>query len=160
MAGRPPKPTNLHLVRGTKSQVGRTRPKGGAEPDPSYLQDLTPAAWLPDSAKAIWNEIAPKLSRAKLLTELDVPELERICVAVARYRRMTLKTEEHMVMRNEETGALSISPLVLVQQMYANQAHSGMAKFGMNPADRSRVIVNPQADLFEDPADAFFAKRK
>lgn len=160
MAGRLPKPSALHLVQGTRSQVGRGKgAAGGKEPDPTYLQDLTPPAHLPDSAKEVWRELAPKLARSYLLTELDTLELERLCVATARWRKLTAATEEKQLMHNSETGSYSISPHVLLQQMYANQASHGLSKFGLNPADRARVMVNPQADLFEKTAPANGAGR-
>lgn len=146
MPGRPPLPSSLHALRGTRSQVGRDR--RGAEPDPAYVTDLAPPAHLPDSAKAVWAEFAPRLARAHLLTELDTFALEKLCVSIARYRRLTEHTEDKLVMHNAETGSYSISPHVLLQQMYANQADAGMTKFGMNPSDRARVLVNPQDDLF------------
>ena len=149
MAGRTPKPTALHLVNGTRSQVGRGKGKAdGHEPEPQVLLDLTPPDHLPESAKVVWREMAPKLRRAGLLTELDTFELEKLCVSVARYRKLTEQTEEVQLQANLETGAVSISPRVLLQQMYANQANHALGKFGMNPADRARIIVNPQGDLF------------
>jgi P27 family predicted phage terminase small subunit len=155
MAGRPPKPSALHLVQGTKSQAGRGAAAAGAgEPEPMLLNDLTPPAHLPESAKAVWAELAPKLRRAQLLTELDTLELEHMAVAVARWRKLLADTEDKGIMHNAETGTFSISPKVLLQQMYANAAGRSMTKFGMNPADRSRVMVNPQADLFEKPSKA------
>ena len=158
MSGRPPLPTNVHALRGTRSQVGRDR--RGAEPDPAYLTDLAAPAHLPESAQTVWAEFAPRLARNRLLTELDTFALEKLCVAIARYRRLTAYTDDKLVMHNAETGSYSISPHVLLQQMYANQADGGMAKFGMNPSDRARVLVNPQDDLFgkapQAGADRFF----
>lgn len=152
MAGRPPLPSNVHAMRGTRSQVGRGA--RGAEPDPSYVVDLAPPAHLPDSAKAVWSEFAPRLAKNHLLSELDTFALEALCISIARYRRLAEYTEDKLVMHNAETGNYSISPHVLLQQMYANQADRGMAKFGMTPADRVRVLVNPQDDLFAPSSGA------
>src|SRR5574337_1469176 len=85
MRGRPPKPTALKLVAGNPGK----RSMNKQEPDPTYLQDLTPPAWLRDDAKAVWSEIAPIMSAAKLLTEVDVQAFAMGCVAVAQYRLAT-----------------------------------------------------------------------
>ena len=59
------------------------------EPDPDYLNELEPSAWLPEDAKLVWRELAFKLRKAKVLTVLDVPPLEDLCVTIATYRRAT-----------------------------------------------------------------------
>lgn len=155
--GRPPLSDNVHQLRGTRSQVGRSgaAARGAQSPDPTHLTDLAPPEWMPELARAVWNEVAPKLARNHLLTELDTFALERLCVSVARYRQLTVNSEGKLVMHNAETGAYSISPLVTMQQMYANQVDAGLTKFGMTPSDRAKVLVNPQGDLFghePDPA--------
>ena len=161
MAGRPPKPASLHVIGGTRSQVGRGKvaDPGAGQPEPQLLADLTPPAWLPPAAQDVWCELAPKLRRAHLLTELDTDELAHICVATARWRKLLAETEDKGIMHNAETGTFSISPKVLLQQMYANSATARMAKFGMTPADRARVLVNPQADLFASDPQAASALR-
>ena len=42
----------------------------------------------------------------------------------------------------------------VAQQMSSKLAESFMGKFGMDPVARSRVMINPQSDLFgnADPA--------
>jgi len=83
--GRPTKPTELKVLEGNRGK----RPLNKNEPDPDYLDNLEPAEWLPDDAKAVWRELAFKMRKAKVLTVLDVPALEKACVAIATYRRAT-----------------------------------------------------------------------
>lgn len=152
--GRPPLPDNVHQLRGTTSQVNRGKPTAGVSPDPAHLQDLTPPEHLPESAKAVWREFAERLSRNHVLTELDTFAFEKLCVSIARYRKLTADTEERLIAQNPETGTQSIAPRVTLQQMYANQADTAMSKFGMTPSDRAKVLVQPQGDLFgnDNPA--------
>jgi phage terminase small subunit len=84
--GRPTKPTELKLLEGNKGK----RATNKREPDPDYLDNLDPPAWMPEEAAVVWRELAFKLRKAKVLTVLDVPALEKMCVAIATYRRATL----------------------------------------------------------------------
>lgn len=157
MSGRPPKPTALKLIEGNRGK--RATPRN--EPDPAYLNDLTPPAHLPVDAAAVWSEIAPALRRALLLTELDKLALEWLCVAAAQHRRAAAEaTSDKMIVRNAETGSLSPNPWLIIQSMAFKRGNSLATAFGMTPAARARVMVNPQPDLFDKPAaavDRFFS---
>src|SRR5262245_10976883 len=81
----PRKPTELKAIEGNRGK----RALGKGEPQPDFLDNLEPPAWLPEDAKPIWRALAFKLRRTKVLTILDVPALEMTCVAIATYRRAT-----------------------------------------------------------------------
>ncbi len=150
MSGRPPKPTALKVIEGNRGK--RAAPRN--EPDPVYLNDLTPPAHLPPDAAAIWVDLAPRLRQALLLTELDTLALEWLCVAAAQHRKATEQTgADRMIVRNAETGSLSPSPWLIVQSMAFKRAKALCDAFGMTPAARARVVVNPQDDLFQ-PSNA------
>lgn len=154
MAGRPPKPTALKVVEGNRGK----RAIGKQEPDPTYLQDLTAPAWLArvPGAVAVWDELAPQLRAAKLLTEVDVQALSQLSVSLAHFRLAATKTGESLVKHKLVEGAEGntveagehINPWMLVQSMSFKQSNALMAQFGMTPAARTRVAINPQGDLF------------
>lgn len=137
-----PKPTQLKLVEGNKGK----RALNNFEPDPDYLNDLRAPDYLPDQAKEVWNDLAPKLRRAKLLTVLDVDAVCQLCVGIAQYRIATQELNFDFV-RNGEKGQ-SLNQMMVAQSMAFKQANAIMQQFGMTPAARSRVIVNSQGDLF------------
>lgn len=145
MSGRPRKPSALKLIEGNRGH--RAAPAG--EPDPAYLNDLRPPTHLPAEAAAVWAELAPELRKAMLLTHLDKLALEWLCVAAAQHRKATAETgDDRYIVRNAETGSLSPSPWLIVQSMAFKRAKVLADAFGMTPAARSRVIVNPQESLF------------
>lgn len=149
MAGRTPKPTALKLVEGNRGKRGANT----KEPEPLLLNDLEPPAHLPESIATVWRELAPKLRRAQVLTELDTPLLEMTCAAIANYRLTLQKTEGGKVLtRNEETGSVSLSPWAMMQSMSFKQAMAALQQWGATPAARSRVMIDPQQDLFGNPA--------
>lgn len=126
------------------------------EPDPTYLQDLTPPAWMPKPAQEVWNELAKPLADAKLLTEVDAPMLAMACVSISQYRYAVQRTGDDLVktkLDKDEEGNLvetgeHINPWAMIQSMTFKQAMVVLREFGMSPAARSRVAIQPQGDLF------------
>lgn len=151
---RPPKPTALKLVTGNPGK----RALNKQEPDPDYLDKLDPPEWMPERAKAVWREVVPHLVKAKLATVLDVDAISMGCVAVANYRYAVNKTGDHLLkakhVEDDEGKVVEvgehINPWAMVQSMSFKQAMAVFQKFGMTPADRSRVVIQPQGNLFGD----------
>ena len=144
---RPRKPTSLKLVQGT-NRADRTN---GGEPEPMLLTDLTPPKHLDARAAAVWVELAPMLRRLQLLTEMDTLALEMLCNSVADYRLAREKTGEDFVTWSHK-GSQMLNQWLVAQQASRKGAEAVMSRFGMDPVSRSKVIVDPQADLFGKPA--------
>jgi P27 family predicted phage terminase small subunit len=114
----------------------------------------------------VWNELARPLADAKLLTEVDVPMLAMACVSISQYRYAVSRTGDALVkikLEKSEEGALvetgeHINPWAMIQSMTFKQAMVVLREFGMSPAARSRVAIQPQGDLFgkENPAAKYF----
>jgi P27 family predicted phage terminase small subunit len=147
-----PKPTALKLVTGNPGK----RALNKNEPDPEYLNDLTAPGYLSASAAEVWDEIVPHLRQAKMLTKVDVPMLAMGCNAIAQYRAAARRAGDELVKTTTcsdkdgkaiEVGT-HINPWLIVQSMSFKQAMAVFQQFGMSPAARSRVAVNPQGDLF------------
>ena len=66
------------------------------EPDPDYLQDLTPPEWLSAGARVVWLEEAPKFRAARLLTTIDVMAFAALCrrTPLRKQREFTLAARE------------------------------------------------------------------
>lgn len=166
MAGRPRKPTSVKEVMGNPGK----RASRKNEPDPTYLEDLTPPEWMSVGAQAVWLQEAPKFRKARLLTEIDVLAFAAMCQAAADYRRAVAKTGDEDVKakyREDEEGNVvavgeHLNPWAMVKSMSSKQLGMWIGKFGGTPQDRTRVEVNPQASLFgddraqKDPSAAFF----
>lgn len=156
MAGRIPKPTALKVVSGNPGKRALSK----SEPDPTYLQDLTPPAHLAPAAAVVWRELAQKLRDARVLTEVDTLALEMMCNAVATYRLATMATGDNPLSAPSETGGVALNPWAIVQSMAYKQATGLMREFGMTPAARSRVMINPQGDLFGNGNDSGGSKKQ
>jgi P27 family predicted phage terminase small subunit len=156
--GRPSKPTEQKRIEGNRGKRGL----GRNEPDPDYLDDMTPPAWLPDAAKAVWAEYAPKMRKAKVLTVIDVEPFARWCALVVKFKKVHADLERQGVMierpakEGEDAKAAKAAPshvvnqLVFVESMLQKQLLAVEREFGMTPAARTRVHVDPQLTLFGD----------
>lgn len=146
-AGRPPKPGNLHVLHGTRSALG-ARPN---EAEPTLLtaaQAAEPPAHLGEASKAVWREIAPSLQRVRLLTELDLAQLELLCDALADYRRARAQRGDDFVSYGAKGGQM-LSQYAVAANMFRKAAEEGMSRFGMNPSARTRALTGQaQGDLF------------
>ena len=132
MAGRPPKPTALKLLHGNpgkrKLNEEEAKPSVGAAP-PSYV--MASPALLTE-----WNRHAPRLTRLGLLTEIDDDALGMLCLLQVRLREtLALVAETGVALGTDAILDLSKELRML------------WARFGMTPADRSRVKVSaPEKD--------------
>jgi P27 family predicted phage terminase small subunit len=147
--GRPRKPTALKVVGGTD----RADRRNENEPEPALLQDLTPPAHLSPRSAAVWGQLAPMLRKMQVLTEADVISLEMLCDAVGDYRHSRAQLGDDFVATSSK-GSEVLSQWLVAQQMNSKRAEAFMGKFGMDPAARTRLMVNPQGDLFDGNAGA------
>ena len=109
MAGRPRKPTALHVLHGTRTRVDRSG-------EPSDIGDLGgPPAHLTYEAAAAWREIAASLAPG-VASRADRFVVEIVAVLIAR-----LRTPE----------GLKPADLACL--------HRGLASLGMTPTARSKV---------------------
>ena len=165
--GRPNTPSADKIARGNPGK----RALNKREPDPEYLDDMTPPAWLPDAAKAVWRDFAPKLRKAKVLTVIDVPAFEKWCVKTAQWRAAILDLFKRGVMvervgrdgartitkteaksKKKTEPAMVVNQLVFAESMFFKQALAIEREFGMTPAARTRVQIEPQLTLFPEDA--------
>lgn len=149
---RPPKPTNLKLVEGNRGKRATSK----QEPDPDYLEDLTPPAWLQAGAREVWDELAPHLRKQRLLTVVDVEPLAVACAELAHYRALhqtlgtmdLVKTSKPAALNGAPAAGEHINPWYIVQGMSLKKALNILRDFGMTPAARTRIALQPQGDLF------------
>lgn len=142
------KPTALKIVEGNRGK----RPMNKQEPDPEYLAagDLVAPSWLNARAKAVWDEIAPPLQKARLVAVIDVPLLAMACVAIEQFRYATEQVADGaaVCVAKGEKGE-SLNPWLIVQSMSFKQACQILRDFGVSPSARTRIALQPQLGLFD-----------
>lgn len=146
-----PVPTNVRALNGNPSKKRLHEP---GEPDPAYLDDLTPPEFLTcDKARQVWTYMAPKLRAANLLCEVDVITFARWCEDVAEcWTTQQMVSDQlargEMPVTFSEKGGMSYDPAIALRNRAAERLDKGIAHFGLSPMARTRIRTNPQTDLF------------
>jgi P27 family predicted phage terminase small subunit len=101
---------------------------------------------LTGEAAAFWRELAPLLHRAKLLTSLDLPRLELLCVHFGHHRQLYVKLTEILAKQQSGGPVVDTSRITRAMRQEADTIRALSAGFGLDPADRERLHVPPSAN--------------
>ena len=148
MAGRPRKPTKLHILHGNPGK--RPLPKG--EPQPTLGIPSRPE-WLSPEAKREWNRVTRELDRIGLLAKVDRALLASYCDCWGRYVEAVKDLRENGTTFTTDKGYQGPRPSVGIAQKALQQMMQLSARFGFTPADRSKMAA-PSVEE-EDPMEAF-----
>lgn len=153
---RPRKPTHLKIVAGT-AQPCRTN---ASEPKP-VRERPSPPTHLSDRAKVAWGAVSVLLDRMGVLTEADSLALEGLCSAYADLvdARASLKLAvSHGDAELAAAGSLTYvtdgkaGPMIRTRPEMAvisdadRRVAMWLSKFGLTPADRSRVSASDPSE--------------
>lgn len=182
--GRRPKPEGvrdqLKPVRSTHKKAGQAAASAAAEGEKPAFTALQSPAWLTGEGLRIWNDLAPSLYAAKLLTVADVGPFARYCrnfaawldaragieADGATYEAETYVNAQGAPAPDAETvGArrqrmMRINPATMWSDRLERQLLAAEDRFGLNPTERQRIMAaraqtGVTGDLFgaERPAD-------
>jgi P27 family predicted phage terminase small subunit len=153
MAGRRPKPTRLHVLKGNRGK--RPLPKGEPQPRP-VMPD--PPAYLGPIALAKWKSLAPELHRLGLLTLVDDTLLGMYCQTYQRWEQANEALEREGLTTVTAAGRPLKSPYFEMARDAVNLLYKIAGEYGLTPAARVRVATG--APLVDDPLEQFLAQRK
>lgn len=131
--GPPPEPTALRMVKGNPGR--RPLPKNEPEPPPASLEA---PGWLDPVAKEFWLEHAPTLKQIGLLKKIDRQVFAGACQWWARYRRADAALKRGMVGKSPSNGRSAVPEVEIARKAF-NAAMDVFIRFGITPAERSRV---------------------
>lgn len=151
-----PKPTAIRELEGNPSN----RPLNKREPKPTKVIGAEPPAWLSEQAKIYWHRVVPILARTGVLTEADLPLLERYVDFLADWKhcRDFLAQQGQMFYPIYDGDKIDPKTNLRIVKYLAEFPH--VAKkirfsehllkiemhFGMTPAARSRIIAEEEID--------------
>ncbi|HBP27933.1 MAG TPA: phage terminase small subunit P27 family [Advenella kashmirensis] len=155
MAGRRPTPTQIKLVKGNpgKRAINKKEPKPAKEiPScPAHLSDV---------AKVAWGRLTVLLDQMGVLTIADSLALERLCDCYADILECQEKIKEHgriyTTVDAQENTLIKGNPAVGQLRAADSQFKSYLVEFGLTPAARTKITVNPDDNEKDDPLAEFF----
>ena len=133
-----PKPLKLRLLDG---DAHRER-MNFREPKPAPVRPTCPA-YLGTLARAEWRRLVPELMQLGLLTRIDRAALAAYCQAYGRWVEAEKVLKDKGPLYATKAGNVIISPMLSVANRAMDQMHRFLTEFGMTPASRSRIVVNP-----------------
>jgi len=152
--GRPRKPTKLKILEGNR---GKRKLSMDTEPQPIIGQPA--ARELPARAKAIWDEVTPELDRLGLLSVIDGTSLEAACRGAAQSLWADAESEKLQALissgAGEQNDYYRLGILNAISKKGWMQWGNFSARYGLDPASRSKLSVDPAKQ--QDPlASAIF----
>lgn len=143
--GRPPKPTNLHVLHGT---ARKDRHGNRIEPEPEVITEIPEA---PESLREpgvkCWDKTAKILLGVKVLTDADLDTLESYCIA---YQTMLEANSDldrdGLTQMNPTSGLLSPHPSVNIMNKAQAELRQTGTLLGLSPSARTRINVPKKDD--------------
>jgi len=135
-----PKPTVLKQLAGNPGR----RPLNAREPQPRAATGYAPRR-LSEAERKYWRDLAPKLLRAGLLTELDTQALERMCELRVRIDE-ALKTAKKGLLIKTASGNWIQNPAIGIVNRAYDLLVALEREFGMTPSSRTKVAGAPIAE--------------
>ena len=131
-------PTKLKKLKGNPGR----RPLPANEPEPEVADTLpSPPAHMSASAKAEWKNMAAKLYRLGLLTEVDTSALALYCQAYGRWVDAEKKLKITGMVISTTNGNIIQSPYVGIANKAMAACHNYLKEFGMTPSSRTKVTA-------------------
>lgn len=158
------KPSALKELQGEK-RPERLNP---AEPKPEVAIVDAPSHLSPEEAQ-YWNYYFPILYNMKVMSLADVKQLEIFCEVCANYDyyKEKLREEGHFVrIKKYSRDGIHMYDVEVVNPVIRllNAARKEIDKFGgalaLNPQDRSRMSINPNAEPEGKGIEKFIRKAK
>jgi len=153
--GPPPKPTQLKLIRGNPGHqaLNKREPRPSLPSEPPEAPDI-----LTGYARQEWDRIILELTRLRLVTAVDIHPLAAYCESYKRWKTAVATLDEMAerdpVMRGQivktQSGGAAPNPIVLIADKAARDMVRFASEFGLTPAARSRISVEP-----DDPSEKF-----
>ncbi len=141
--GPAPEPTKLKILKGNPGK----RKLNDREPQPDPTMPECPD-WLSEDAKQCWDELAPQLDAMGVLTSVDGQALTAYCQTWSRWKAAELFIQKHgeTYPLKDEHGKLKYLqqfPQVSIARQLLQVLNRYQQEFGMTPASRTRIRVDP-----------------
>ena len=130
MPGPLPYPTALNAARGFPGH----RRRNPAEPTAARLTDLAPPPYLHPAAAAIWQALAPIADHVGVLDQLGARTFATAC-------RLQALGEAHLAVAEAQKPSARPGPSLWAGVKCLDKAAAYWARFGLDPANRTRLRV-------------------
>ena len=137
MAGRWPKPARIKDLAGNpgKRAMPKTTPR-------EVTNVLRPPRHLGRSGKSLWKTYAAKLVELQVLTAIDWPAWEALCLAYDRMREAGADIKRHKGRVYVKDGIARLRPEVRIEAEARKEFRHYCTEFGMTPSSWSGIAAS------------------
>jgi P27 family predicted phage terminase small subunit len=143
MAGRKPKPTQLHVLDGT---LRPDRRHGQNEPT-AERGDCSPPDHLSDEVRVVWERLSPEMIQKELLAPRYMETFEAFCIAVVNMRRAALLIDKMGPVIRNEKGQPKTNPASWEFARYTRIMQSLGGDLGLTPVGTAVIGRGVNASL-------------
>lgn len=135
--GRKPKPKAQKELAGNPGK----RAINQNEPEFDQLLNIDCPEWITDEiAIQCWEAYCPQLCKSGVLTAADGHNLEMFCIAYATWRHAVAEAGREITIK-QENGTVKKNPALSAANESLKQVQSLGAVLGLDPANRTRIVV-------------------
>lgn len=167
MAGRRPKPIEMHQLGGNPSKLSNEELSGADNPNPAKGEPEMPKG-MSKAARREWRNIVPELQEVGVLSVVDGKALAAYCESYAlweqackEYQKFGITFREMYTTKDgaEIVGEIKANPAVAIANQAAKTMKAFLIEFGLTPASRRNLkIEKKQGD--ENPMEGFLNRKK
>lgn len=108
---------------------------------------ISPPDYIDDDTRQVWERLAPPLEDRGVLTEWDVDLFAVFCTAVVHHRRaVELVNQTNVLTKAAGASHVVKNPALQVVRDQAAILAVFASRFGLTPADRSRLSLPEESD--------------
>ena len=138
-SGRRPLPDVLKAKKGTlnTSRVNNDQPEFSSD-------GIQVPAHFDEQRRAVWFDIVPNLIRNRVVKDVDVYMLEMLCEKWVEWRTCQDAVNDRGIVVQAPSGYPMLNPFWTSTMKLGREIQAILTEFGMTPAARSKVSVNPK----------------
>jgi len=146
MGKRVSKPTVIKMMEGAYEKTPNREPKNEPKPKPEIPKA---EKYLDKKAKKIYRNLAPRLERLGLLTEVDGPSFNAMCQLLARISEVSEQINNTGGPLVDGKKGREPHPAAAAERQYFALLRQYFSEFGLSPRGRAGITVSG-ADVVDD----------
>lgn len=167
MAGRRPKPLEIHRINGNPSMLSKAELEGKDNVNPEKGAPEMPKG-MPHVARREWKKITKELLAIGVLSRVDGKALMGYCVAYANWQAAQKCLDKYgpviqTSFQDEKTGEIILgdlknNPAASQAKIWLMAMKSFLIEFGLTPAARRNLKIEKKDE--EDPMQQFLNRKQ
>jgi P27 family predicted phage terminase small subunit len=134
-------------MRGRKSKPKEEKDLAGSPDKKETAKTVRPVKrmlcprWMPDTGKKLWRKLSPILTDLEILTELDRPTFEALCLSYSLMRASGEELAKGLTVKAERGSTIKKAPQFTIYKTNADLYRKFAEMFALSPMVRKRLGI-------------------